>query len=299
YTLPAQLRPNDQAGHEHFGYLDGISQPGLNGITTNPIPGQTMVDPGKILLGMTGDTMTRPSWAKGGSFLAFRQLRQFVPEFNQFLTKNAIRLPGLSVAQGADLLGARMIGRWKSGTPVDLAPVTDNLAIANNHAMINNFDYTHQGSDITTDQTHCPFTAHTRKTAPRADLTPVDVNHHILRAGIPYGPELTSGEIASGKTSQDRGLAFVAYQSNLGAGFQFLQQKWANNPNFVFGKNISSPGFDPIIGANAGQPRTVTGLDAANTNKNITMMTDFVQSRGGEYFFVPSISAIKNVITAR
>jgi len=96
--------------------MDGISQPGLNGITTMPVPGQAMIDPGHILLGETGDTVTRPQWARGGSFLAFRQLKQRVPEFNKFLADNPVFVPGenLSSEEASELMGARMFGRWKS-----------------------------------------------------------------------------------------------------------------------------------------------------------------------------------------
>jgi hypothetical protein len=95
--------------------MDGISQPAVNGFTASPTPGQTLVDAGHFLLGETGDTTTRPAWAQDGSFLAFRQLKQLVPEFDKFLADNPISEPGvLTTAQGSALLGARMVGRWKS-----------------------------------------------------------------------------------------------------------------------------------------------------------------------------------------
>ena len=94
--------------------MDGISQPAITGFTSNPMPGQVVIDPGHILLAETGDTTARPAWAKDGSFLAFRQLKQLVPEFDKFLTDNPINEPGLTRQQGSDLMGARMIGRWKS-----------------------------------------------------------------------------------------------------------------------------------------------------------------------------------------
>jgi deferrochelatase/peroxidase EfeB len=94
--------------------MDGISQPGVEGFTTNPTPGQAVLKPGIFLLGTDGDSATRPSWTTGGTFMAFRQMKQLVPEFNQFLTDNALQVPGLSADEGAELLGARMVGRWKS-----------------------------------------------------------------------------------------------------------------------------------------------------------------------------------------
>jgi hypothetical protein len=98
-----------------FGYLDGISNPAVEGFQS-PLPGQAVVPTGEILVGENGDAGidNRPSWAKDGSFLVFRQLQQLVPEFNKFLTDNPIRAPALTPKQGSELLGARMIGRWKS-----------------------------------------------------------------------------------------------------------------------------------------------------------------------------------------
>jgi deferrochelatase/peroxidase EfeB len=96
-----------------FGFLDGISNPTINGFTAKP--GQAVVPVSEILVGQPDDTsVTRPAWAKDGSFLVFRQLKQLVPEFNKFLTDNPIKEPGLTAQEGSDLLGARMIGRWKS-----------------------------------------------------------------------------------------------------------------------------------------------------------------------------------------
>lgn len=92
-----------------FGFLDGISQPAVQGVDTTPNRGQETVPQGIILLGRDGDKQTRPSWALDGSFLAFRYLPQLVPEFNAFLNEKPV--PGLD----ADQLGARLVGRWKSG----------------------------------------------------------------------------------------------------------------------------------------------------------------------------------------
>ncbi|KAJ3916820.1 fungal peroxidase [Lentinula edodes] len=310
YSLQGQARPGDEQGHEHFGFMDGISNPAVTGFST-PLPGQQVLDPGLFLLGESGDLVSRPSWAKDGSFLAFRQLQQRVPEFNAFLVDNALSNPNLTADQNAELLGARMMGRWKSGAPVDLAPTVDDPVLAADPQQNNNFNYTHPGFDEATDQTHCPFSAHVRKTNPRSDLNPEDTANHIIRAGIPYGPEVTDAENASNVSSTDpsleRGLAFVAYQSDINNGFAFLQQNWANNANT---RNLKltwnfSPlfmqGIDPIIGTGglgqADVPRTPSGLDPSDPTRIITINQDFVVSRGGEYFFSPSLSAIQNTLS--
>ena len=78
-----------------------------------------------------------------------------------------------------------------------------------------------------TDQTRCPFSAHLRKMNPRNDLESTKPNsvdqHCISRGGIPYGPEVTNAEKQAKITQQDRGLAFVCYQTDLSNQFHFLQ----------------------------------------------------------------------------
>lgn len=182
--------------------------------------------------------------------MAFRHFQQKVPEFNAYTLANAIpanSAGNLTQQEGAEFLGARMFGRWKSGAPIDLAPTADDPALGADPQRNNNFDY----SDTLTDETRCPFGAHVRKTNPRQDLGgPVDT-FHAMRSSIPYGPETSDAELASGVTAQDRGLLFgasyfkvfcanrltvpaVEYQSIIGNGFRFQQINWANNAKSVF-----------------------------------------------------------------
>ncbi|KZV91225.1 peroxidase TAP [Exidia glandulosa HHB12029] len=297
YTLQGSIRPGPQAGHEAFGYLDGVSQPHVDGFGT-AFPGQQTIDPGVILVGEQGDSLSakRPAWTTDGSFLAFRQLKQLVPEWNKFIASSAPGVPGLTHAQSVALHGARLVGRWKSGAPVDLSPLVDNATLGADPTLNNNFDYTHQGFDLSSDQSHCPFASHVRKTRPRADLDAAP--NSIIRAGIPYGPEVTDDELTSATSTLDRGLAFVSYQSQIAKGFRFIQASWANNEKFSFGKNDTTPGFDAVIGANRGGQRFMSGYDINDASKDLSLLTDFVVSKGGEYFFSPSISALRDFITA-
>lgn len=125
----------------------------------------------------------------------------------------------LTPEQGVNLFAARMVGRWKSGAPIDLAPVFDDPALGDDWHRNNNFDYSAPDSIIASpsDQMKCPFSAHTRKTRPRADLgkipgapvgQDVDTVNQAIRAGIPYGPEVSEAENSSGVTRKQRGLAF-------------------------------------------------------------------------------------------
>ena len=100
---------------------------------------------------------------------SYRQLQQLVPEFNKFLHDNPVVINGFPLPgdQGSELLGARFIGRWKSGAPIELTPFQDDPKLAKDAQRNNNFDFSGESFD---DQTKCPFTAHIRKMNPRADL---------------------------------------------------------------------------------------------------------------------------------
>ncbi|ESK80689.1 fungal peroxidase, partial [Moniliophthora roreri MCA 2997] len=244
HRLQGAARPGSEEGHEHFGFMVGIGQPAVKGFDREVVPGRKEVDAGVILTGLEGDRNkdSRPAWAKGGSFLAFRQLKQRVPEFNKFLANNALTVPGLTQQENIDLLGARMVGRWKSGAPIDLAPLRDDPVLGADQQRNNDFTYVHNdpGFDISTNQTMCPFAAHTRKTRPRGDFQPENTINHIMRAVADDLFVVTEAE-ASAQASSDspeleRGLAFVSYQSNINQGFAFIQKAWVNNPSFMFGR---------------------------------------------------------------
>jgi deferrochelatase/peroxidase EfeB len=108
---------------------------------------------------------------------------------------------------------------------------------------------------------------------------------------------VSAAETSTGTSdpNQERGLAFVSYQSQINQGFRFMQQSWANAPSFAPGKS-PQPGFDPIIGQNNGGSTFANGLFVNSPSTSVTL-PDFVVSRGGEYFFSPSISAILNTLS--
>lgn len=179
------VRRGNEKGREHFGFQDGLSQPAVTGFRL-PNAGEAATgmfmpllsvgsalltininyivsEAGVILLGQPGDDLakSRPTWAIDSSFVVFRKLRQHVPEFNDFVANHPIKDPGLGHEQGSDLLGARMVGRWKSGAPIDRDPTEDNLHDARDANKVNDFDYV-TGSNLKAPQLKCPFTAHLR-----------------------------------------------------------------------------------------------------------------------------------------
>ncbi|KAJ0109679.1 dyp-type peroxidase family protein [Diaporthe amygdali] len=295
-NIPGHVRPGKEDGHEHFGFLDGISNPAVAGVNKD-LSGQGPVQPGVILLGRDGDPVTdRQGWTKDGSFLAFRFLQQLVPEFDRFLELNAPRVNDPAV-NTAELLGARLTGRWKSGAPTQVTPLHDDPKLAADPTRNNVFTFDNGN------QEKCPFAAHVRKMNPRGDIDQVNgINpHRVIRRGIQYGPEVNDRERKQHKTEKDRGLLFVSYQSSLENGFQFLQKRWANATNFPPDAPPNQlPGFDPLIGQvdntvhNEGQ-RSMTGSNPQNVAATLDLgFQVWVVPKGGEYFFSPSISVLRD-----
>jgi deferrochelatase/peroxidase EfeB len=106
---------------------------------------------------------------------------------------------------------------------------------------------------------------------------------------------------------------FVCYQTSILQQFEFVQGTWANNPGFVspvFPKirpangNTVTVGIDPIIGQ-AKPPAVARTTDEPIPNyptgsaiSTLNLAQSFVVPTGGAYFFVPSIQAIHEVLTA-
>jgi deferrochelatase/peroxidase EfeB len=184
--------------------------------------------------------------------MAFRYLRQKVPEFDDFLGRATSGNSDVS----KELLGARMVGRWKSGkflrlrstpglpshrpfrsptaashanrypgAPLDLAPKADDKDLAKNKDKNNDFQFKEDDDDAANPHSRCPFAAHIRKTHPRKDLDLDTMSEErVLRRGIPYGPEVGTDETESRVSKKDRGLLFVSYQSHLSRGFVLMQK---------------------------------------------------------------------------
>jgi Dyp-type peroxidase family len=329
YSEIGNVRPNAAKGHEHFGFLDGISQPGVRGLTkcSNPtiapdqgLPGQDLIWPGEFVFGYSGQDPNDGTkegnpptlsvgWAANSSFMVFRRLQQFVPEFNAFVEEqaNSLGTPPGALSIPPELLASRLVGRWRSGAPLALAPLRDDPAMAADDTKNNNFGW--GGEDPF--QRTCPYAAHIRKTNPRSDFSggnraPVGT-HRIIRAGIPFGPEVAQNEVV---TRQSRGLMFVCYQTSIAGQFEFLQSSWAGASGFVFGKTrpgvvppvAVEPGIDPIIGqAAGGRERTMDeplpNYPTGSIRSQLNMPQQFVVLTAAVYCWVPSLTALQTVLT--
>ncbi len=350
-------------GHEHFGFKDGISQPGIRGrIADQPEafltprwidladdlaksfarPGQPLIWPGQFVLGQKYprqkdndrvqpgvSVLAKPGWAENGSFLVFRRLKQDVQGFWAYMHEQSKQLAKMPAFAGMNAirLASLCVGRWPSGAPLMRAPLADSSAVASNETAINNFNFSgitvpvklrpdsgaqaDEFSPIPGDNlgVRCPFASHLRKVNPRDqntnDLGPSEraLLKRVLRRGIPFGAPMTD-PLNPIVDSIDRGLLFIAYQSSIVDQFEFLQAHWTNSstvPNSYSTENGAvDAGHDLVMGQAAGTTRerifTVPG--EGNVFDTLKAPNEFVTTTGGGYFFSPSISALRQVLSA-
>ncbi|KAL8709808.1 MAG: hypothetical protein Q9225_007397 [Loekoesia sp. 1 TL-2023] len=214
-----------------------------------------------------------------GSFLAFRKLEQDVPRWIDLVNK----FKDASCKSPAHL-GAKLMGRWPSGAPVAKFPDEDAPP---NTPLDNNFKY--KGVS----KFNCPFGAHIRKVNPRTDGGAV-TTARMIRNGIPYGTDFDPDNPPT-DPNDTRGLLFAVYQSCLENSFQFVQKSWSNNESFP----VSKTGHDAISGQAKDRGLLNTTLHNEDDGNLVPGLGQFQEScimKGGEYFFVPSISALKNTL---
>ncbi len=357
YEQRGTTLPGARVGHEHFGFKDGISQPGVDGFdvrdeaaSTDPSdllgqvaghPGTAIIAAGEFIQGETPEPhpeelltpLKEPAtldtnklgWMQNGSFLVFRRLAQDVPAFWGQIVKNAHTLPSTDPMQ-AELLSAKIVGRWRSGTPLDLAPEQDDRLV--HHPLNDNNFYFFEkdaSGNIVKDASgnpesdekglRCPRFAHIRKMYPRANNAFGSRHRRIMRRGIPFGLPFDPANGIGHAADAERGLLFVAYMRSIADQFEALQQQWANSPHFptgvpasnatINGEPVTTSGPDPLIGTSftraddvlIGVPRTVADdqnavLLRSNTTDTLLNFQRFVHTTGALYAFVPSLSTL-------
>jgi Dyp-type peroxidase family len=354
YEQAAAAR-SDIPGHEHFGFKDGISQPGIRGRVSEAVqdflaprliasedpsasefarPGQALIWPGQFVLGykrQKADDFLEPlpalelslPWTRNGSFLVVRRLRQDVPAFWSFVHDQAARLaqkPGFA-GMTPERFAALLVGRWPSGAPLMRSPDTDNPALAEDDFANNHFFYVAPTKPISLIEipsypgdsfpqakgdesgAYCPHAAHIRKVNPRDMATDTggarDTRTHlIIRRGIAFGhPVQDPTQPTPEELKEERGLMFLSYQASIENQFEFLTNHWTNAD-----KQPRAGGHDPVIGQHRDQEGNrirqveIQGNDGSTEVINIPL--EWVTPTGGGYFFAPSLSALKTVLSA-
>jgi Dyp-type peroxidase family len=282
------LRNEDGEGIEHFGYVDGRSQPlFLTSDFRDLGPGNRITSQTRERVSdkaLAGDNGRIDVWnpfaplslalirdpAVGhphafGSYYVFRKLEQDVLRFSMAEQQLADVL-GL---EGADRprAGAMIVGRFRDGTPLALSPTGGLIPEKANNFRYDDLNAAHakvKGAPDDPLGLKCPFQSHIRKVNPRqnvgiedpsksvAALAEADRRHRIVRRGITYGRRKRPPNMF--QSLQDLptsgvGLLFACFQRSIGSQFAFMQRRWANDINFmVRGDNENQTGLDGVIG---------------------------------------------------
>jgi Dyp-type peroxidase family len=312
---------------EPFGFRDGISQPTVEAVTHAPTDPNLLIKTGEFVLGYEDEYGKPPpspavadsydpenvlppfpkmpglkDFGHNGTYLAYRRLEQDVAGFWKYMEEMADAGPGACDAErraAVRLLASKCVGRWPSGAPLVLAPLADDPVLGADQERSNGFTF--QPTDR--EGFACPVGSHIRRANPRDALLGNDPaesfvttkRHRIIRRGIPYGAPLILPEnienpnVPTGLEDDGgpRGLHFFAINANLKRQFEFMQQEWLNNAQF----DGLYDSRDPVAGDNGGKGSFV--VQRAPVRREVAGIERFVRTKGGGYFFMPSLRALR------
>ena len=283
-------------GKIHFGYRDGISQPNVEGA-----PGGRLKDmqpdalTGDFLLGKDYVNQYRGNYLGGippelgdnGSYAAVRVLDQDVEAFENFINTVEKRHK-----MDAEMVAAKMVGRWRNGMPLMLSPHSPDPDPAIPWDRVDKYDYA--PSDIAPEYMddkegmRCPIGSHMRRLNPRSSLVMGSPHaRRIIRRGMPYGPQFD----AEKPTKAERGLFGYFICGDLAMQYEFLMGTWANSDFSTTGLRGTR---DPILGA---QPEEGGQFVIRTEDVRDPIIVDdlprLVTTRGGLYCFLPGINGLR------
>ena len=316
--LPLKVRREGKRAVEHFGFVDGISQPIVRG-TARAAKGAApmhLVAPGEFLFGYRDEHGFYPSspsveaaldrtgilsqvrrnrqipgqpppprdFGRNGTFLVMRQFEQHVELFDDYCRRAALQAAGETgdAAITPRWVAAKMLGRWQDGSSLVRNPNGRPGRGADNDFALGAED----------PQGHaCPLGSHIRRSNPRDSLgedreTQIRIGkrHRILRVGRTY-----EKKDKGGKT--EKGLLFMCLNADIERQYEFIQQTWVSSNSFqgLVGET------DPTIGARGGGGRfSIPSWEKVTVLKDVPQ---FVTTKGGGYFFMPSRSALRYLIS--
>ncbi len=289
-------------GKVHFGYKDGIGQPRIKGV-----PGRQRADmqpecsPGEFLLGRSyknqyngnfiGDLP--PALCNNATYGAFRVLQQDVVAFEQLIQRSGERF-----RMDPEMVAAKMMGRWRDGAPLTLAPDGPNPPPDEpghvSSAHLDRFDYAPTKDRNTyfddSEGQRCPVGSHARRMNPRsARVMGKPYSRRIIRRAIAYG---AAYDPATGDDGVERGLVGYFICGDLAMQFEFLLGTWANMDLSAVG--MPAVRRDPILGANpeSGGQFVIRTTDSRDPIV-ISDVPRLVSTRGSVYCLMPGIGGLR------
>ncbi len=278
-SLDLEAIPPYGHAHEHFGYRDRLTQPFIEGMDGDPTPGSgTALKAGEFFLGYPdedgpGAALPQPEvLSRNGSYIAYLRIEEHVGAFRDFLRQQG------DTPEEQEWVAAKLMGRWRDGTPLVLSPENGDPEIAADPQRTNDFNY----AEMDPYGYACPLGAHIRRMNPR-DTAANMQRRKMIRRGGTYGPPLPEDKPEDGA---ERGIAAFIGCASLVRQFEFAMNVWANDPNFHELGNER----DPIFGTQDGT------YDMTIPKRPIRMkikgLPSFTTIRGGAYFFLPGMKAL-------
>jgi Dyp-type peroxidase family len=274
---------------EHFGYKDGLAQPALDLAPSDHdsgqgVPrrfrGQRALAIGEFVHGYRDEdgviaAAPPPPFARNGTFMVFRKLRQNVRRFRELLDALAAQ----DFNGDVELTAARLVGRWRDGTPLMLRPRRNGeLAVPPGEAL-NDFSYARDPRGYA-----CPIGAHIRRANPRDSMFGGEIRtrrHRLIRRGMPYGPPFDGGD-----ADADRGLLFVCFNASIARQFEVVNRWLREGASFSLGRDA-----DVITRNGSGDSGKFTFQGSMPVLSEVEH--PLVWTRGGEYLFLPSLRGLR------
>jgi deferrochelatase/peroxidase EfeB len=287
---------------------------------------------GEFVLGHADESQelpqTSPPWEfmRNGTFMAYRKLHQNVASFHDYIERAAAdyaELMQVAMPEARETIRAKLVGRWSDGVPLMAAPTFSSwMAFRERNAkVVAWWDGKTEGTDLTKEEKAdymrvlvdfkyrndpqgiaCPFGAHLRRVNTRDMLDPeasptnkqwsstLNNRRRILRRGLPYG----SFKAKDHDDAEEHGVIFMGLCASLFRQFEFIQQQWLQyGLDFNLGNDT-----DPLVGnRRLGGAKHVIAADPDGDKPPFicTRMPQFVTMRGGEYFFIPSLTALRMI----
>src|SRR3954449_2240017 len=272
-SLDLEATPPFDHAHDHFGYRDRLSQPVIEGSGDVPTPGSgAPLKAGEFILGYPDEDgpqqlLPQPEiLSRNGSFLAYRRLQEHVGRFREFLQQHG------KTPDEQELIAAKLMGRWRSGAPLVLAPEQDDPALGADMQRNNDFNFKENDPHGYA----MPLGSHCRRMNPRDTAHNMN-RRRMIRRGATYGPPLAPGAPEDGV---ERGIAAFVICASLIRQFEFAQNVWVNDRNF---HNLENE-RDPMIGNHDGTLEFK--IPNRPIRKKITGLPAFTTMKGGAYFFL-------------
>ncbi|MCA8878649.1 MAG: peroxidase [Rhodobacteraceae bacterium] len=265
-------------------------------------------------------TAMPPSFSRNGSFMTYRKLHENVGTFDAVIADEAARFArvmGVSEDEAAETLKAKMVGRWSDGVPLSVAPTVADWHRVRSEtgmddpdpikALLAQRDYL--GSRAASDFRYaddmagykCPGGAHLRRVNTRDYLDPLNSptganpkatsqlnkRRRVLRRGLPYGPTIPEGR----RDDTEQGVIMMTIGASIFRQFEFVQQQWLQ-----YGLDFNQGNLTcPLVGNHDMHRRYTIPSDPKSGKPPYFMsgLKTFVECRGGDYFFLPSLTALQ------